>query len=103
MHFKTVGSQPASASPPKKKNPGPANKLPVFCTEHGDILVQGSMLWTRDQVPGEPAQILLADGLVDGGAAPDTLPVVVGGVRPPVRLHLHVPKSKGFNILNYDK
>ena len=89
--------------PLKKKNPGPANKLPVFCTEHGDILVQGSMLWTRDQVPGEPAQILLADGLVDGCAAPDTLPVVVGGVRPPVRLHLHVPKSKGFNILNYHK
>ena len=56
-----------------------------------------------NQVPGEPAQILLADGLVDGCAAPDTLPVVVGGVRPPVRLHLHVPKSKGFNILNYDK
>ena len=43
-------------------------------------------------LPGESAQVLLADSLVDGGATADSLPVVVRRVRPPVGLHLHVPK-----------
>jgi hypothetical protein len=43
-------------------------------------------------LPGEPAQVLLANSLVDGGATADSLPVVVRRVRPPVSLHLHVPK-----------
>ena len=51
------------------------------------------MLWTRHQVPGEPAQILLADGLVDGGAASDSLAVVVRRVGPPVGLHLDVTQD----------
>jgi hypothetical protein len=54
----------------------------------------------KDVEPGEPAQVLLADGLVDRGATPDTLPVVVGRVRPPVRLHLHIPSQRMF-LLKY--
>jgi hypothetical protein len=52
-------------------------------------------------LPGESAQVLLADSLVDGGATADSLPVVVRRVRPPVGLHLHVPKST--NSLSIDR
>ena len=45
-----------------------------------------SLLLGLEVQPREPAQVLLANGLVDGGAAPDTLTVVVGRVRPPVSL-----------------
>jgi hypothetical protein len=47
--------------------------------------------------PGQPAEVLLADGLVDGGAAPDTLPIVMGRVGPPVCLHLDVTKNHVFD------
>ena len=43
--------------------------------------------------PGEPAQVLAADGLVDGRAAPDALAVVVRDLRPPVRLLLDVAQD----------
>ena len=49
-----------------------------------------SLLLCLEIQPGEPAQVLLADRLVDGGAATDTLTVVVGSVGPPVSLHLHI-------------
>lgn len=45
----------------------------------------------------QTTQILLADGLVYGGAASDTLPVVVGGVGPPVSLGLHKPQDHIFD------
>lgn len=41
----------------------------------------------------EASEVLLADGLVDGGAAADALAVVVRRVRPPVRLHLDVAED----------
>ena len=45
----------------------------------------------------QSAEVLLADGLVDGGAAPDALAVVVCRVGPPVGLHLHVPQDHVFH------
>lgn len=52
-----------------------------------------SLLFSLEVESGESAQVLFADGLIDGGAATDTLPVVVRGVSPPVRLHLHVAED----------
>ena len=42
---------------------------------------------------GQPAQVLLAHRLVHGGTAADSLPVVVGGVGPPVSLGLDVAED----------
>ena len=42
---------------------------------------------------GQPPQVLLAYGFVDCGASPDPLSVVVGGVGPPVGLHLYVTQN----------
>ena len=47
--------------------------------------------------PCQPAQVLTAHCLVHSGATPDTLPVVVGHVSPPVRLLLHVPQDHVLN------
>ena len=44
----------------------------------------------------EATQILLAHRLVDGGAATDTLSVVVGRVRPPIGLHFDVTQDHFF-------
>lgn len=52
-----------------------------------------SLLLGLQVEPREAAEVLLADGLVDGGAAADALAVVVRRVRPPVRLHLHVAED----------
>lgn len=41
----------------------------------------------------QPSQVLLAHGLVDGGAAADALAVVVRRVGPPVRLHFDVAQD----------
>ena len=61
-----------------------------------------SLLLCLEIQPGESAQVLLADRLVDGGAATNSLPVVVGSVGPPVSLHLHVPdkRKNDFKQLN---
>ena len=46
----------------------------------------------------EPAKVLLADGLVDSGAAPDALAIVVRRVCPPVSLRLDIAK---YHVLNW--
>lgn len=52
-----------------------------------------ALLLSLEVEPGEAPEVLLAHSLVDGGAAPDALSVVVSCVRPPVRLHLHVAQN----------
>lgn len=39
---------------------------------------------------GQSAQVLLAHRLVHGGAAPDSLAVIVGRVGPPISFGLHI-------------
>lgn len=56
-------------------------------------VVMLSLLLSLEIEPSQPPQILLAHSFVDGGAAADTLAVVVGGVGPPVGLHLHVAED----------
>lgn len=52
-----------------------------------------SLLLSLEIQPSESSEVFLANSLVDGGAAPDTLAVVVGRVRPPIGLHLHVAED----------
>lgn len=52
-----------------------------------------SLLLRLKVEPRESAEVLLADGLVDGGAAPDALAVVVSRVGPPVGFHLNVSQD----------
>mmetsp|Transcript_19442 Transcript_19442/g.63358 ORF Transcript_19442/g.63358 Transcript_19442/m.63358 type:complete len:470 (-) Transcript_19442:1597-3006(-) len=57
-----------------------------------EIVVLALLLRLEPQ-PSEPAEVLLGDRLVDGGAAPDALAVVVRHVSPPVGLGLDVPQD----------
>ena len=45
----------------------------------------------------QPAQVLAAHCLVDSGAPPDSLPVVVGHIGPPVSLLLDIPQDHVLN------
>ncbi len=45
----------------------------------------------------QPAQVLAAHCLVHSGSTPDTLPVVVGHIGPPVRLLLHITQNHVLN------
>lgn len=56
-----------------------------------------SLLLGLEVEPGEPAEVLLADGLVDGRAPTDPLAVVVGDRGPPVRLGLDVAEDDVFD------
>lgn len=49
-------------------------------------------LFCLEPETSQPAQVFLADGLVHCGTAPDTFAVVVGDVRPPVRLY-YIPRQ----------
>lgn len=51
------------------------------------------LLLSFEVQPRQPSQVLLADGFVDGGAAADTLAIVMRGIRPPIRLHFDVPEN----------
>ena len=45
----------------------------------------------------QPAQVLAAYCLVHSGSTPNTLPVVVGHIGPPVRLLLHISQNHVLN------
>lgn len=47
-----------------------------------------------------PAQVLAADSLVHCGTTPDSLPVVVGNIGPPVSLLLHIAQN---HVLNWGR
>lgn len=52
---------------------------------------------------GQAPEVLLADGLVDGGASSDSLAVVVSRVGPPVGLGLHVAQDHALDGLGQSR
>lgn len=69
-------------------------KLRYIINSYANLqIVMLSLLLGLEVQPGQPAEILLADGLVHSGPSPDPLPVVVGRVGPPVGLHLYVAED----------
>ena len=64
-----------------------------------------SLMFSLKVQPGQPPQVFLAHGLVHHSPPPDLLPGVVGGVCPPVSLHLDISQDhffcgpEGFDLL----
>lgn len=52
-----------------------------------------SLLFSLEVQSGEPAEVFLAHSFVDGSAAPDSLTVIMRGVRPPISFRLHVTQD----------
>ena len=56
-----------------------------------------SLLLSFQVQTSQSSQVLLTHGLVHGGSATDSLPVVVGRVGPPISFGLHIAQDHVLN------